>query len=160
MTQLAVKTEIAKLFSDITSPVSCDVFIQMPREDQVGLKAILLISIKQSRESRESLGFGIGIKQIQHSVSIQSWYVNDDPQVGGREFDVLISVIQKLLRGYGAPGAAQQISDPETGEQSQILWLGEEITSAIQTPEISEETSGEFIFSGVVNTVVVEQIQG
>lgn len=160
MTQLAVKSEVARLLEKITSPVVCDVFTQLPREDEIGLNAVISVAVSSSSEKRETLGFGIGMKRVQHTVECRLWWVSDDAQKGGRLFDTLVAIIQGIIRGYGAPGEAQSILDPETGEQSQILWLGESITTRIAPPELIGDSSSEVAFAATVGTIVVEQIQG
>lgn len=158
MTRTATKEFVGRGFADFTVPVPLSVWLYLPKEDEVGTNAAVILDIPRSREKRLTIGgLHTGRKEVSHQLELRVWYTNDDSQVGGRVFEVLLSKVDDVLRGFNTP---QAVSDPNTGEQSTVVYVAEEIDTAVSFPEAYEEGGSNLVFMAVKTATVVEHVEG
>lgn len=157
MTRLAVKSYCERLLALLDVPVPCAVLTQRPREISVGEQAVLLIALPASKEERFAGPRPAGRKQVTHRVALDVYWVAADDQQGGESFDQLLEQIDALFRGATMPAA---VRDPQSGTESQIVFIAEEIETAVNEPQLIEQLEGYIVFTAQKMVQVVEHTTG
>lgn len=156
MSELAVKLYVQQQLALLDVPVDARVFSHRPKEVEIGEQAVVVITIPRSREKRLTIPRGQGAKRIDHEVRLHCYMLHDDEQAGGRMFDGLKWQIDRQFRTALIPVV---ISDPDSGEQSGIVLIGEEIETRTEEPQMEAEF-GTAIFYAEVTLSVWENVQG
>lgn len=157
MSRLAIKTYCRQAMALLDVPVPCAVVTQRPREIAVGEQAVIAINVPESKERRYTLSRGTGRKEISHQVRLDIYWVAADEQQGGTAFDDLLAQIDGIFRTLPIP---VDIRDPESGSQSVILWIGEEMTTSVQEPLLDESLQGLVVFTAQKTLAVTEHVSG
>ena len=157
MSQLAVKRFCRRQLALLDVPVQAAVFSQRPRQVAVGDQAVVVITIPQSRERRLTLSRGAGRKAIVHQVRLDIYWLATDEQDGGRQFDGLLARLDQLFRATPLPAA---LSDPESGEQSVLTAVGEEIDTRLEPPLLDEQGEGLVAFTAEKLLTITEHVTG
>lgn len=157
MSRLAIKHYCRQQLALLDVPAPCAVLTQRPKEIEVGEQAVIVVNVPESKERRYTLNRGFGRKQIEHRVRLDVYWVAADAQTGGQAFDGLLEQIDGIFRTVVIPA---NISDPDSGGQSVIVWIGEEIDSAIEEPLLDETLQGMVVFSAQKQLAVTEHIGG
>lgn len=158
MSRLALKQFMAQVLADITEPMPCDVWTQLPKEDEVGTNAVIIALVPRSREKRKTIsGLHSSIKEVEHMLELRVFWTNDESQQGGTQFDTLLQVVDRLVKAQSTP---LMLTDPETGDQSQLIYLGEEIETVVPEPESVGDSASALMFSAVKSVQAVEYLQG
>ena len=157
MSALAVKTYVQQQMALLDVPVLCQVFSQRPKEVAVGETAVIIVTIPQSREKRFTLNRGYGRKQVDHTVRLDIYWVAADEQQGGQWFDGLLWQIDHIFRGVTIP---VDIADPDNGEQTVILFIGEDIETRLDAPLLDESVQGVVAFTAEKTLTVTEHLTG
>jgi hypothetical protein len=157
MTRLAVKAYCRQAMALLDVPVPCAVLTQRPREIAVGEQAVIAIGVPESNERRFTLSRGAGRKEIAHQVRLDIYWVAADEQQGGEAFDDLLEQIDGIFRAVTIPVA---ISDPDSGSQSVIVWIGEALATTVDEPLLDESLQGLVVFSARKTLAVTEHVVG
>lgn len=144
--------------AQLQDPTPFDVFTQLPKEDEVGAKSVVLVSISQSEERRRALGYVSGLKEVTHSVQVDFVMVHDDSQVGGRLFDSALEKFDQLVRA-AAKLLPAELSDPDTGVGSSVK-LMEDVGTHVQDPKMDSSIEGLIFFMATKVVTIVEEIFG
>lgn len=161
MTQLAVRSYVATLLADLDLPVPAQVFVQEPKQTSIGSNTVIVIKSPHSKENRQrgTMPLGSGQKHVTHEVFLSIVWEAADEQVGGDEFDVLLSKIDAALRpAFG--DLPVNLNDPQTGEPSRVIDLGEEIDTTRLEPVVDDGAQGLVVFAAAKTLTVLEVIQG
>lgn len=138
-------------------PVPCAIVTQRPRQIEVGEQAVVVINVAESKEGRFALSRGAGRKEIVHQVRLDIYWIAADDQQGGAAFDGLLEQIDAIFRAVAIPAA---IADPDSGSQSVIVWIGEEITTTVDEPLLDETLQGLVVFAARKTLAVTEHVTG
>ena len=157
MTRLAIKAYCRQAMALLDVPVPCAVLTQRPREITVGEQAVIAIGVPESKERRFTASRGAGRKEIAHRVRLDIYWVAADEQQGGEAFDDLLEQIDGIFRAVAIPSA---ISDPDSGSQSVIVWIGEELTTTVEEPLLDESLQGLVVFAAQKTLAVTEHVVG
>lgn len=157
MSRLAIKTYCRRVMALLDVPVPCAVMTQRPREIAVGEQAVVAINVPESKERRFTLSRGAGRKEIIHQVRLDIYWIAADEQQGGQAFDDLLEQIDAMFRGATIPA---NIADPDSGAQSVILWIGEEIATTVEEPLLDESLQGLVVFTAQKTLAVTEHLSG
>lgn len=156
MSELAVKLYVQQQLALLDVPVDARVFSHRPKEVEVGEQAVVVITIRRSREKRFTLSRPAGSKRVDHDVCLYLYMLHDDEQAGGRMFDGLKWQIGRQFRAATIPVS---ISDPDNGEQSGIMFVGEDIDTRTEEPQVEAEL-GTTIFYAEMTLAVAEIVTG
>lgn len=157
MSRLAVKSYCRQALALLDVPVPCVVVTQRPRQIAVGEQAVIAVSVAESKERRFTLSRGAGRKEIVHQVRLDVYWIAADEQRGGVAFDDLLEQIDGIFRATTIPVA---IADPDSGGQSVIVWIGEEITTIVDEPLLDESLQGLVAFTAQKTLAVTEHVVG
>ncbi len=157
MTRLAVKGYCQEQLALLDVPVSCAVLAQRPREIAAAEQAVIIVTLPESREERFTAPRLAGRKQVTYGVGLEVYWVAADDQAGGAAFDQLLDQIDQRFRLAALPAAVQ---DPQSGEPSQIVFIAEEIATAVEEPLLVEELQGYIVFTARKTVQVVEHLTG
>lgn len=157
MSRSAIKAYCQRQLALLDIPVPCAVVTQRPKEIAVGEQAVVAIGVATSHEKRFTLSRGAGRKQVEHQVRLDIYWVAADEQQGGEAFDDLLEQIDTIFRGVPIPA---NIQDPDSGAQSVILWIGEEIETAVDEPLLDESLQGLVVFTAMKTLAVTEHLTG
>ena len=157
MSQLAVKLYAQQQLALLDVPVQAAVFSQRPKQVAVGDQAVVVITCPESRERRLTVTRGSGRKEVVHRLRLEVYWVAADEQTGGRAFDTLLWQLDNLFRSVAIPAA---VSDPESGEASVVLFIGEAIETTLHEPVLDEAPQGLVAFSAEKVLTVTEHVTG
>ncbi len=157
MSRPAVKAFCRQAMALLDVPVPCAVVTQRPRQIEVGEQAVITIQVAESKERRFTLSRGAGRKEIVHQVRLDIYWLAADEQQGGAAFDDLLEQIDGIFRTVTIPAA---ISDPDSGSQSVIVWIGEEVATAVEEPLLDESLQGLVVFTAQKTLAVTEHLTG
>ncbi|MGI8915207.1 MAG: hypothetical protein ACR2JY_15715 [Chloroflexota bacterium] len=157
MSRPAVKAFCRQAMALLDVPVPCAVVTQRPRQIEVGEQAVITIQVAESKERRFTLSHGAGRKEIVHQVRLDIYWLAADEQQGGAAFDDLLEQIDGIFRTVTIPTA---ISDPDSGSQSVIVWIGEEVATAVEEPLLDESLQGLVVFTAQKTLAVTEHLTG
>ncbi|HEY8744820.1 MAG TPA: hypothetical protein VIU62_17155 [Chloroflexota bacterium] len=157
MSRLAVKAYCRQAMALLDVPVPCVVVTQRPREIAVGEQAVITINVPESKERRLTLSRGAGRKEISHQVRLDIYWIAADEQQGGAAFDDLLEQIDGIFRTVTIPVA---ISDPDSGSQSVLVWIGEDLTTSVAEPLLDESLQGLVVFTAQKTLAVTEHVMG
>lgn len=139
-----------------TTGITC--MRQMPGQARLGaLTAAILGTVEDSVEHRFSGPRGFGQKHIVYVVPVFLHATSNDEEAGGDNFDVLCNLIVSAFRGCNS---GQMITDPVTGEQSQLLKIGEELTLKRLEPVLFKRGSSRLRFMAELELSVEELVTG
>jgi hypothetical protein len=113
--------------------------------------------VAESKERRLTLSRGAGRKEVVHQVRLDVYWIAADEQQGGAAFDDLLEQIDGIFRAVAIPVA---IADPDSGGQSVLLWIGEEITTIVDEPLLDESLQGHVVFAAQKTLAVTEHVVG
>ncbi|GEM_PF-6024082 len=150
MSRFAIKAYCRQQMALLDVPAPCAVLTQRPKEIEVGEQAVIVVNVPESKERRYTLNRGFGRKQIEHRVAA-------DAQAGGQAFDSLLEQIDGIFRAVVIPA---NVSDPDSGGQSVIVWIGEEIDTTVEEPLLDESLQGMVVFSAQKQLAVTEHVAG
>ena len=157
MSRLAVKAYCRQAMALLDVPVPCVVVTQRPREIAVREQAVITINVPESKERRFTLSRGAGRKEISHQVRFDIYWIAADEQQGGAAFDDMLEQIDGIFRTVTIPVA---ISDPDSGSQSVLVWIGEELTTSVAEPLLDESLQGLVVFTAQKTLAVTEHVTG
>ncbi|MCL4545104.1 MAG: hypothetical protein M1118_10990 [Chloroflexi bacterium] len=157
MSRLAVKEYCRQQLALLDVPVPCVVLAQRPREIAAAEQAVIIVTLPESREERFTAPRLFGRKQVTYGAGLEIYWVAADDQAGGTAFDQLLDQIDQYFRLAALPVA---IRDPQSGEESQIVFIAEEIATAVEEPLLVEELQGYIVFTARKTVQVVEHTTG
>jgi hypothetical protein len=157
VSRLAVKSFCRQALALLDVPVPCAVVTQRPRQIDVGEQAVVAINVAESKERRFTLSRGAGRKEIVHQVRLDIYWIAADDERGGAAFDDLLEQIDAIFRAVAIPAA---IADPDSGGQSVIVWIGEEIATTVEEPLLDETVQGLVVFTAQKTLAVTEHVTG
>lgn len=162
MTRLAVKAYVKDLLDDtsLVYPMLVETVIQRPKYVNVGGAASIIVYLAEERERRVALPRGSGAKQIDDSIVLAITWATDDAELGGQQFDGLLALIDQVVRAVDFSTGAILLTDPETGEESALFAIGEEIKTTFYLPQTvgDELSTGLMLFMAEKELSVVEMI--
>lgn len=156
MSRLAVKAFVAQQLALLDIPVPLTVLTQRPKEVEVGIHAVVVIELPETKEMRLTLGRPNGSKKVEHRVSLGIYWMGVDPTTGDR-FDELLDQMDDILRTTTIPVT---LTDPQSGSKSQLVWIGEEIETRVHEPLLDESLEGLIVYSAEKTYAVWEQVTG
>lgn len=157
MSRLAVKSYCRQAMALLDVPVPCAIVTQRPRQIAVGEQAVIAVTVAESKERRLTPSRGAGRKEVVHQVRLDVYWIAADEQQGGAAFDDLLEQIDGIFRAVTIPVT---IADPDSGGQSVILWIGEEITTVVDEPLLDETLQGLVVFAAQKTLAVTEHVVG
>lgn len=164
MSVLAVKEYVAAQLALLDVPVLASVWSQRPKQVTVGEQTVVIVTCPQSRErrltgarARQGAPTSGGLKQIEHTIRLDVYWIAADEQAGGRWFDTLLDLLDQTYRAVTLPAA---LTDAETGGQSSISVLGEQIDTQREEPQLDESAEGVVAFTATKTLQVTEYVQG
>jgi hypothetical protein len=157
VSQAAVKQFCAAQLALLDAPVQTAVYSQRPKQVTVGEQAVVVVTIADSREARFAPPRGAGRKIVVHRVRLDLYWLAADEQQGGAAFDALLQQVQARFRTASLPAS---LSDPATGEESVLVWIGEEIETTLNEPLLDETAEGLATFSAELVLPATEHVEG
>ena len=157
MSRLAIKEFCRRQMALLDVPAPCAVLTQRPKAIGVGEQAVIVVGVPASKEERLTLGRGSGRKRVDHQVRLDVYWLAADEQDGGDEFDGLLEQIDGIFRSVTIPAGVQ---DPATGASSVVVWIGEEIETAVDEPVLDGSLQGLVGFSARKTLLVTEHVTG
>lgn len=164
MSALAVKEYVRQQLAALDVPVLASVWSQRPKQVPVGEQTVIVITDPDAREARlagpraqAGNPQSGGAKTVTHRVRLDVYWVAADEQAGGRWFDTLLELIAQTFRGVALPAA---LTDPDTGAQSALALIGEEMETHRLEPELDQSVEGLVAFTAEVTLTAVEYVQG
>jgi len=157
MSRLAVKDYFRRQMALLDIPVPCAVLNQRPKEIAVGDQAVIVINIAHSKEVRFTMPRTTGNKKIDHQVRLDLFWVSSDEQDGGNAFDQLLEQVDGIFRAAPMP---ESLTDPESGAPSTLLFVGEDIETAVNEPLLDESLLGMVVFTATKIVLATELTQG
>lgn len=162
MTRLAVKAYVKGLLDDpdLVYPMPVEVMIHRPKYANVGGSASIIVYLSEERERRESLPRGTGSKRIDDSVVLAITWATDDADLGGQQFDSLLTLIDQTVRAVGFSHGSLLLTDPESGEESALFSIGEDIRTTFYLPQTvgDDLSTGLMLFMAEKELSVIEMI--
>lgn len=160
MSRLAVKTEIAKILDAVAGQTPATVRIYTPKEQDLIFGIVFQVGLPHSSEERFTLGGLNAQKIITYTVSVNIVWVYDDAEKGEQLFDLYLDRIDTAMRAYQHT-LSKVLTDPDTGELSQLVFVSEKIETSTQEPEALEYSgTGIMRYSAVKNISAVEIVDG
>lgn len=164
MSALAVKTWVAQQLSSLDVPVLASVWSQRPKQVAVGDQTVVIVTCPETRESRltgprarAGVPTSGGLKSLIRRVRLDVYWVAADEQAGGRAFDTLLETLVGVYRAVALPAA---LVDPDTGAQSSVGLIGEDMETRMEEPEQDRSQEGLVAFAAELTLTVVEYVQG
>jgi hypothetical protein len=157
MSRLAVKSYVAAQFASLNVPGNCTVCYEDPKVEEVVTQALLVIRILRSRETRYTMPRLTGNKKIEHEVSVTVNWITDDEQAGGRIFDAVLEQLDGFMRAAPLPA---DLTDPDSGLPSRLLFAGETIETEVVPPEQADSQLGAVVFGALKLYNLTELVQG
>ncbi len=142
MSRLAIKQYIitqiaaqeAAIVNNTTTWTHVITMRQVPKFEKLGLGLFVITGPSRRVESRLSGSRGAGQKKAIYRMRIWMHAAAKDDQVGGDDFDVAWENLLQVLRTINVQVG---ITDPETGVQSWLHEIGENIDDTIEEPRQS-----------------------
>lgn len=131
---------------------------QLPTEQRLGDQtAACLGTIEDSAEKRLSGPRGFGNKMVTYLIPIFLHAISDDEQNGADDFDILCNLIIEAFRNCDT---GQTITDPKTGQRSQLFKVGEEISLKRYEPVLFKRGLTRMRFMAELELAIQEIVQG
>jgi len=157
MSRLAVKAFCRETMALLDVPVPCAVLEQRPKSIPVGEQAVIVVAIDHSKETRFTMPRVTGNKSIIHQMRLDLFWVAADEQTGGAAFDELLEQVDGLFRSAPMP---RDLTDPQSGATSRLLFVGEDIETTVQEPLLDESLQGLVVFTASKIIQTTELVQG
>ena len=121
----------------VIAPVQA--YVLPPVITDVGENPAIFIWGGDLDEQRATLPRGPGEKRVQHTLSLYVMFIAEHDPTVDQQFPILLDVIRATIRAIPLPVL---LTDPTTGETSQLTDIGERIRQTYSTPVAMRTVEG------------------